>query len=100
STCDRTLSYLGDRPAPDSCALTLEKRAWQRFPGTPQERSTVNQALGTAASLLTLAMASSSARDSCASLPWRRNDTVRFSASRLPTANSSGTLAKVCSRTL
>ena len=36
----------------------------------------------------------------CSSLPRRRNATVPSSASRLPTTSSSGTLARLCSRTL
>ena len=46
------------------------------------------------------ATASASEAGTCAWLPSRRIETVRSSASRLPTTSITGTLASECSRTL
>ena len=55
---------------------------------------------GGVASAASLRTASSSGSTSCASPPSRRSATVRFSASRRPTTTSTGTWARLCSRTL
>jgi hypothetical protein len=55
---------------------------------------------GATASSASPASASSRPTTFCSWLPSRRIDTVRFSASFLPTTSSTGTLARECSRTL
>ena len=55
---------------------------------------------GGTASVASSASAASNPTTFCSCIPSRRTDTVRNSASFLPTTSSTGTLASECSRTL
>src|SRR5689334_6103855 len=80
--------------------LGMYNLLWEVDEVRPQARHDGQDDDGTVASRFNLATASSSARASCSLPPSRRNATDRFAASRRPTTNMIGTLARLCSRTL
>ena len=83
-------SYLGPPSSTGLSRTDLGRFHW--FPRGPPR--------GPAASSVSLAVASASARISCSLPPRRRSATVPASASRAPTTRIAGTLARLCSRIL